>query len=91
MRPAELMSLILTACLTGLHPTDVRWLESRALFPRALRLRGKDNKIVLAFYKPEIETWIKQRLRERDAALVEADGALAALPPALLGISASGT
>jgi predicted DNA-binding transcriptional regulator AlpA len=86
----QLMSVGGAAWLSGLEPADVRWLASRGLFPRPLQLRGKNNRLVLAFYRAEIEDWVQQKRRERDAATVpEEDGEPSALLPASLYNSAS--
>jgi hypothetical protein len=63
----QLLSINNAAWLVGLEPADIRWLHERALFPRALQMRGRRDEPLLLFYRKELEQWLAQRLCERDA------------------------
>src|SRR5262245_56148052 len=54
VEPQKMLSLIEAAIMTGLEPGDIRWLERHGKFPRALRLPGRKDRIVLTFLCNEV-------------------------------------
>jgi predicted DNA-binding transcriptional regulator AlpA len=63
----HIISLTDAAWLSGLETADIRWLEERGRFPRALRLHGRNNRVILSFVRAEVEQWVAQRLLEHRA------------------------
>jgi predicted DNA-binding transcriptional regulator AlpA len=64
VEPQRVISLIEAAIMTGLEPADIRWLERQGRFPRALRLPGKQDRVVLTFLRDEVAAWLDQKINE---------------------------
>jgi predicted DNA-binding transcriptional regulator AlpA len=64
VEPQRVISLIEAAIMTGLEPADIRWLERQGRFPRALRLPGKQDRVVLTFLREEVAAWLAQKISE---------------------------
>jgi predicted DNA-binding transcriptional regulator AlpA len=64
VEPQRVVGLIQAAIMTGLEPSDIRWLERQGRFPRALRLPGKQDRIVLTFLRDEVVAWLDQKINE---------------------------
>jgi hypothetical protein len=73
--PSRLVSLVGAAVMTGLEPADIRWLEQQGLFPRALRLPGRQNRIVLTFLREEVAAWLEAKISEHRNILAGIAGA----------------
>jgi predicted DNA-binding transcriptional regulator AlpA len=79
--PPQLLPMQRTARMSGLEQSDVKWLVTRGLFPRPVQLFGRNNRSLWAFYRPEVERWILEKVSERDGAAAAAAGAAAAAVP----------
>jgi predicted DNA-binding transcriptional regulator AlpA len=64
VEPHRVISLIEAAIMTGLEPADIKWLERQGRFPRALRLPGRQNRVVLTFLRDEVVAWLEQKITE---------------------------
>jgi len=83
VEPQRVINLIGAAVLTGLDPADIRWLEQEGRFPRALRLPGRKDRVVLTFLREEVVAWLEQKISEHRHILVGIGGAAASAPSAL--------
>jgi hypothetical protein len=68
----QLTPLNTAAWLTNLERTDIKWLVANNRFPRPLYIYGRNNRRVMCFVRGEVEQWILERIRERDAAVAAA-------------------